>query len=326
MTQGENFRAHMKAVNRTSGSNEPHLSEAQMIAYYRGEMSAAEHETAESHLVRCEQCVALFRSSRDFLEPASAGETKVTAAETDEAWQSLLPLLQNEPQTKASSSESTVVTGDFQRGRVKPLSRVTLALAASLLLSLGGVGWLVWRVAQERQVHRQSQELARQTENKQRELEQRLAQLEQSGGDQLKRERELRLAAEAERDQLQDQLASNQVARQDVPVYIARLTSERAGDSEVKLHLNTVAPTLSLRLLISKPYEFPEYAIELIDERGQLVRRISKVRPSGDAGALSVRLNRATLRAGKYRLRLFGRRGTTEQHLGDYVLLVTVGR
>lgn len=325
MTQGADFRVYMKAINRTSGGNGPHLSEARMIAYYRGEMSAAEHGAAEAHLIGCEECVALFRSARDFLEPVSAEDKEVTAAETDEAWQSLLQRVEIHDSKTAGRTPGTVVSHDFMRARER-ISAATLALAASLVLSLGAAGWFIWRMSQERQSRQQSQELARQSENRQRELEKRVAQLEQSGGEQLKQERDLRLAAEAERDELQDQLAANQLARQDVPVYTARLTSERAGDTEANLHLNTVAPTLRLQLMISKPYEFPEYAIELFDEGGQMVRRISKVRPTGNAGALSVRLNRATLRAGKYKLRLFGRRGKTEQQLGDHVLSVTVGR
>jgi hypothetical protein len=317
MRQEEEFRAYMKVVNRTS-SNEPHLNEAQLIAYYRGEMSGADHEAAQAHLVGCQQCVALFRSVRDFLEPVSAEENEITDAETNEAWQSLSQRL------KIQGRTDTVVTShDFTRARNKRVSIVSLALAASLFLSLGATGWLSWRVAQER---RQSQELATQSENKQRELEQRLAQLEQSGNDQIKHERELRLAAESERDQLQHQLATQPQAEQDVPVYIARLTSERGTGEEVKLHLTSAAPALKLQLMIGKPYEFPEYAIELFDERGQIIRRITKVRPSGNAGALSVRLNRTTFQAGKYRLRLFGRRETAEQQLGDYVLAVTVER
>ena len=315
MTQKENFRDYMKGINRTSSDNEPHLSETQMMAYYRDELSAAEHEAAQAHLVSCDECVTLFRSVRDFLEPSSAEEKEITDAETNEAWQSLSQRL------NFKRSDNIVVQHDFTRTRDKRSSVVPLALAASLLLSLGATGWLAWRVAQER---RQSQEVARVSETKQRELEQQLAQLQQTGTDQLNRERDLRLAAESERDQLQNQLDTQQQTQQPIPEYRARLTSERGAGEEVKLHITTAAPAIKLQLLIAKPYEFTEYAIELFDERGQKVRRITK--PSGNAGALSVRLNRATLHAGKYKLRLFGRRGTTEEQLGDYTLSVTIGR
>jgi len=46
-----------------------------------------------------------------------------------------------------------------------------------------------------------------------------------------------------------------------------------------------------LRLFRNKPYEFPQYTIELIDERGRVVREISRLRPADADGALSVLLN-----------------------------------
>ncbi|MEK6281812.1 MAG: zf-HC2 domain-containing protein [Acidobacteriota bacterium] len=318
----------MKAANRTSGNHEDqHLGEERMIAYCLGEMSAVEHEAAEAHLVGCEQCIALFRNARDFLEPARTNEEEVTATETNEAWRSLLERVQVEASTSTRSRETTVVTGDFHRPRDKKfLSRVTLALAASLLISFGALGWLTWRYRQERESRRQSQEAAMQLESRQRELEQRLAQVEQSGGDQLKRERDQRLAAETKRDQLQAQLAAAQQAWQNVPVYTARLSSERGAEDDLRLHFTTAAQAMLLRLFINKPYEFPEYAIELFDQRAEMVREISGLRPTGDDGALSFRLDRATLSAGKYRLRLFGQRGKEKKQLGEYGLSVTVGR
>jgi hypothetical protein len=312
MTHRDEFRAYMKAANRTSSSNgDGHLTEAQVIAYCRDEMPAAEHETAEAHLVSCEQCIALFRNARDFLEPARDDEKEITAAETGEAWQSLWQRVQSEA--------PAVVPVDFRRTRDKrKLSYVTLALAASLLISFGALTWLAWRLLSERQSRQQSQEIAMQLENRQRELEQQLSQLKQNGSEQLKQERDQRLAAEAERDRLQARLSQQGV--QEVPVYTARLSSERGAEDDVRLRFPGVTKAARLRLLISKPYEFPEYAIELTDESGRTVLKTSGLRPTGDVGALSLRVNR--LNAGKYRLRLFG--GKERKQLGEYG--VTVAR
>lgn len=328
MTHREEFRACMKAANPTSGNyGDSHLSEAQMLVYCRGEISAAEREAAEAHLVGCEQCISLFRNARDFLEPARADEAEVTALEASHAWQMLLE------RVKAAASETTdgarpnIARGDFQRPREKRFfsaARVTFALAASLLIFLGALGWLTWRLWQEQQSRRQSQEVAAQLESKQRELEERLSQLEQSGGDQLKREREERLAAEAKRDQLQTQLAAVERSWQNIPVYSATLSSERGAEDDLQLHFTAGAQAALLRLFRNKPYEFPEYAIELFDQRGELVREISGLRPTGDDGALSVLLHRATLNAGKYKLRLFGQQGQAKKQLGEYGLSVTV--
>lgn len=306
MTNGEEFRDYMKAANRTSGSNDDrHLTEAQVIAFCRDEMSAAEHEAAEAHLVWCEQCIALFRNARDFLEPAGDDE-EITATETGEAWGSLWQRVQSE-------GAPAVVPVDFQRARNKrSLSPVTLALAASLLISFAALGWVTWRLLSERQSRQQSQEIAMQLESRQRELEQRLSQVEQQGSEQLKQEREQRHAAEEERDRLQERLS--QQGGQNVPVYTAILSSERGAEDDVRLRFPGATKAARLKLLISKPYEFPEYAIELADESGRIVSKTSGLRPTGDDGALSLRVNR--LNAGKYKLRLFG--GKEKTQLGEY--------
>ena len=325
MTHREEFRAYMKAANRTSGSNDDsHLSEAQVIAYCRDEMSAAEHEAAQTHLVNCEQCVTLFRNARDFLDPPRDDEEQVTATETNDAWRSFSQRMQIQASTSMEAAEGAIVSVDFQRRRYqKNLSRLSLALAASLLITLGALGLQTWRLWREQQSRQQSQETVMQIERKQRELEQRLAQLEQSGGDQLKQEREQRLAAEAERDKLQARLDAIQPGSpENIPVYTARLSSERGAEDEVRVRFIGGTKVARLKLLISKPYEFPEYTIQLLDSSGRIVREISELRPSRSDGALSFLVNRSTLSTGKYKLRMFG--GKAKNQLGEYSVSVTV--
>src|ERR1041384_3411659 len=87
MTRNEQFRLYMKAANETSGKHGDHLNEAQMLAYCRGLIPTAEREAAESHIVECEQCITLFRSARDFLEPGFENEV-IDKAEMNLTWQS----------------------------------------------------------------------------------------------------------------------------------------------------------------------------------------------------------------------------------------------
>lgn len=322
MKRREDFRSYMKAVNRTSGSNDDrHLTEAQVIAYCRGEMSPAEHELAEAHLVSCEPCLTLFRNARDFVEPARDDEEEISAAETDAAWATLWREVQGNASTDVPEGKTaTVVAGNFDRSRDKTLlARATLPLAASLLISLGLLGWQTWRFFSERRSRQQSQEIAAQLQNRQRELEQRLTQLEQSGGEQLQQERDQRRAAEAERDELQARLS--QLGHEDVPVYTARLSSERGAEDDVRVRFGGATKAARLRLLISKPYEFSEYAIEFVDGSGRVVTKASGVRPSDDDGALGLRINRSAFSTGKYLLRLFG--GKERKPLGEYGVSVT---
>lgn len=322
MTQRQEFRAYMKAAN--GSHDDRHLTEAQIIAYCRNEMSEAEHEAAETHLVWCEQCIAVFRSARDFLESAHDDEQEIAAAETDEAWRSLWREVQGGTSTDVPAGETaTVVAADFHRARdKKDLSRAGLALAAGLAVSLLALGWQTWRLLSERRSRQQSQEIAMVLENKQRELEQRLSQVEQDGREQLKQERDQRLTAEAERDQLQDRLS--QQSSEHVPVFSATLSSERGAQDDVRIRFSGATRAARLKLFISKPYEFPAYAIELAAESGRIVTRTSGVRPSGQDGALFLRVNRAPLSSGRYKLRLFG--GRERKPLGEYGVSVTVGR
>ncbi|HSE18704.1 MAG TPA: hypothetical protein VLB46_16730 [Pyrinomonadaceae bacterium] len=318
MKHREEFRAYMKAANRTSDNNdEAHLSEAQVIAYCRNEMPAAEREAAEAHLVYCEQCIALFRNAHDFLDPARDDEQEITAAETDDAWRSLWPQVQPEAST-------SVVSGDFQRGREKKISSfVPLALAASLLISLGALGWQTWRYLNERQSRRQSEEIATRLETRERELEQRLKELEQNGNNELQQEREQRRAAEAARDDLLARLSEQ--GREDiVPVFRATLSSERGSADDVRVRFTSATKSARLRLLINKPYEFPVYTIEIADHNGRVVSKSSELRPTGDDGALSLLVNRSAFSTGGYKLRLFS--GTEKKQLGEFGMSVTVDR
>jgi len=226
---------------------------------------------------------------------------------------------------EAPTDDKTVAAGNFQRPRdLKVLSRVTLALAAGLLITFGLLAWQTWRLSRERESQRQLQELTAQSENNKHELEQRLAQLEQSRADQLKRERDERLAAEAERDQLLAQLQTSPQLVEYVPVYSFRLSSERGADTGLQLRFPRSVKTARLRLFINKPYEFERFAVEFVDSNGKTVQTVAGVRPAGDEGALTLRVNRATFSAGNYRMRLFGRRGETRQLLGDYGMSVTM--
>jgi hypothetical protein len=91
----------------------------------------------------------------------------------------------------------------------------------------------------------------------------------------------------------------------------------------VQIRFSGATRAARLKLLISKPYEFPQYAVELSDESGKVVLKTSGLRPTGDDGALSLRISQS-LSSGKYKLRLFG--GKEKKPLGEYGVSVSVGR
>lgn len=322
MTPGEEFRTYMKATSSGLGNDDRHLNETEMIAFCRGEMAEVERDAAREHLAVCDYCIGLFRSVRDFFEPADANDEEVTANQTSDAWQSLWQRVQTaSPKTVAGASPIDSQT-EFQRRRDKKFFsdwRVTYAMAASLLISFGVLGFLGWRLWQERQSRQQS---AMQLENRQRELEQRLSQLEQTSKA-LEQEREQRRAAEAERDQLQSLLASVQPERVVIPVFPFTLSSERGSGEDLNLSFKKDVQAVRLKLFQSKPYAFAQYAVELVDGNGNVVQGASRLRPAPADGALFVLLKRTSFGPGNYKLRLFGLQGKTRQQLGEYGVNVT---
>jgi hypothetical protein len=142
MTPREEFRAYMKTANRTSGNyDDGHLSEAQMIAFCRGEIGAADRETAEAHLVGCEQCGALFRNARDFLDPTREDEEEVGKPDITEAWRSLWARARTEAPPNAGA---IVAQADFQSPKARKPSfdwrvawwRPVLAFAVLALIAV----------------------------------------------------------------------------------------------------------------------------------------------------------------------------------------------
>ena len=322
MTSGEEFRTYMKATSSGRGNDDRHLNETEMIAFCRGEMAEVERDAAREHLAVCDYCVGLFRSVRDFLEPAGTNDEEVTANQTSDVWQSLWQRVQTtSPKTVAGAGAIERET-EFQRRRDKKFFfdwRVTYAMAASLLISFGMLGLLGWRLWQERQSRQQSEQTAMQLENKQRELEQRLSQLEQTSKA-LDQEREQRRAAEAELER--SLLASVQPERV-IPVFPFTLSSERGSGEDLNLNFKKDVQAVWLKLFQSKPYAFTKYAVELVDGNGRVVQRASRLGPAAADGALFVLLKRTSFGPGNYKLRLFGLQGKTRQQLGEYGVNVT---
>lgn len=327
MTDGQEFRTYMKATNRGFGSNDDHhLNQTEMIAFCRDEMAEAERDAARDHLAVCDYCIGLFRSVRDFLEPADANDEEVTTNQTSDAWQSLWQRVQTAPPKTVADASPIERQTEFQRRRDKTFFsdwRVTYAMAASLLISFGALGMLGWRLGQERQSRQQSEQTGRQLESKQRELEQRLSQLEQTSKA-LDQEREQRQAAEAERDHLQSLLATVQPERVVIPVYPFTLSAERGSGEDLNLSFKKDVQAVRLKLFQSKPFAFEHYAVELVDGNGRVAQGASQLPPAPADGALFVLLKRTSFNPGKYKLRLFGLQENTRQQLGEYGVNVTV--
>ncbi len=318
-----------------------HPSAQQVAAWLSGASSVAERPGLEQHFIQCAECRAQMAMSGQARQPDGAlqqspefaGLLQLGKQAAQQAWQQRA-FAETAPQTPPHDVEPRRQWWKiWTRGQAaEPQregffdSRGTLALATLLLLSFGLLSLLAWQLWRERQEKAQAQQMAAQYDDSRKALAQRLSQLEQAGGAQLEQEREKRVAAETLAEQLKTQLNASQAAQQNIPIYERRLSAEKGAGDELSLSLPAHTQAFTLKLLKSKPYEFPAYALEIIDQRGQTVRALTGLKPVGDEGTLNLMLNRTALAAGKYQLRLYGQRGKARQRIGQYELAVSYSR
>ncbi len=331
-----------ETMNYQTPEGNDHPSAQQVAAWLSGASSVAERPGLEQHFIQCAECRAQMAMSGQARQPDGAlqqspefaGLLQLGEQAARQAWQERRAFAEAAPQPPPRDVEPHRQWWKlWTRGpAVEPQragffgSRSAFAFATLLLLSFGLLSLLAWQLWRERQEKAQAQQLAAQYDESRKELAQRLSQLEQAGGAQLEQERAKLVAAETLAEQLKTQLNASQAAQQNIPIYERRLSAEKGTGDELRLSLPAHTQAFTLKLFKSKPYEFPEYGLEIIDQRGQRVQELSGLRPVGDEGTLNLTLNRATLAAGKYQLRLFGQRGKARQKIGQYELAVSYSR
>jgi hypothetical protein len=284
-----------------------HLSNDEMMAFCQERMAAAEREAARPHILHCDECLQLFKDVNDFCEPRREDEVGIGELEVRRAWKELWPQVQD-------------MIGPPRRKF--PRATWLMSAAAGLLLMLGMSTGFVLR---EKQKKEQAQRQIAQMQNEQSKLEARLGQVERNASDQLKQEREQRAQAEARAQALQNRLNDLQQARQNIPIYARTLSSEKGGGDDWQLSIPGTPKTFLLSLTRSKPYEFPEYSIVLLDQQGRSVAERQGLKPVG-SGYLSFALSRSEAPAGKYSLLLYGHRGKSKRRLGEYELSLSFSR
>src|SRR5215475_14635335 len=134
MGQNSELRRYMKAITRESAERlGRHLSQGELIAYWQNSMAAPEREAAQSHLLHCDQCLALFRDVNDFFEPRRADETEMSEFEAHRAWRDLRRRLHDAEVIAAPTTQSST-------GRSRFKLRLATAIAAGLMIAVTLVG------------------------------------------------------------------------------------------------------------------------------------------------------------------------------------------
>ncbi|HZS04993.1 MAG TPA: hypothetical protein VFD58_09180 [Blastocatellia bacterium] len=201
-------------------------------------------------------------------------------------------------------------------------SRAVLLLAACFILALVLVGTLALRLRRQSQETERARNEVAQLQNREKELQSRLGELEQARAELLKTEREKSDKLEAERNDLKNQVAELQKSQLNIPVYSKLLTEERGTGEPLMVIVPPAARSVMLRLRISKPNEYPQYLVELIDAQGNTVREAAGLKPVDD-GTLNLIIPRSALGEGKYLVRVHGQRGKVQSKVAEDDLLLT---
>jgi len=315
MNRNQELRIYMKAARaKFNDGSGRHLSEEEMIAYCREPMAAAEREEARLHILQCDHCLQLFRDVSDFFEPRREDEEEIDQLQIRRAWNDFWPRARTERNSASRIVESV---------RRMSFPRAAWPLAAGLLITLAPATVFVWR---ERDERRQAQLQVAQLQTRQQDLEARLSQAERTAGNQIEQERERRAEAEARVKELQIRLDGLRQSQQNIPVYSIVSASIRGQKEDSLVNITPTTRTFILSLDVYNPNEFPEYVVEMFDQRGQRVKEISRLRPVGAGKTLNLTLDRESLMEGKYLLRLSGRRGGTKKKLEEYGLSLSFSR
>jgi len=301
MRQNSELRRYMKAISEESAERlGRHLSRDELIAYWQSEMTAPEREAAQTHLLSCDQCLALFRDVNDFFEPRREDETGMNELEAHRAWRDLRQRLHNAEVIAAPPAQSST-------GRPRFKLRPAPAIAAGLLIAVTLLGFWALRLRQE------NQKLVVQTRTLQRELQARLTQIDNAGQQQTEEARKLRERLES----LEKQLASLNQPQTSISEHELVLVSEaRGSDSPFEVNVPPYARSYVLKVMLDKPEEFPSYVVEIVDRQNRTVWKSERLNPGPD-GSLIIGFQRAFLSEGKYHLRLFGWKGNTTRRAGE---------
>jgi hypothetical protein len=279
-----------------------------------GELRRSEREMIADHLMACSDCAEEYRVLREL--KLWAERVAVSAYERESAMESV---------SAPPGEEARVVPHQLDRadraGRASWARRLagifsagfeTYAIAAVLLVvSFACVAWVI-------SMKRENARMASR-------LNEQLASRDQASQSLTDARRELEAAARrAEQQQTEiaelrhsvDDLSQPQV---NVPITDLEQQSNRGGDVATTVTAPVGANIFTLILHVSDVPSFPDFALEVIDGRGQRLMRAQSLRKS-QLNTFTVALPRRLLPAGRYRLKLYGLRPGHGEVVAEYLM------
>jgi len=279
-----------------------------------GGLSQSEREVIADHLMACSDCAEEYRILRE-LKPW-AERAAVSAYERESAIKSVSAPPGKEarvvPRQSGLASRAGWASSARRLAGIFSAGFQTYSIAAALLLvSLACVAWVI--------------SLKRENARMAARLNEQLASRDQASQSLTDARRELEAAARrAEQQQTEiaelrrsvDDLSQPQV---NVPITdLEQQANRRGGDGATTVTAPVGANIFTLILHVADGPSFPDYALEVIDGRGQRLMRARSLRKS-QLNTFTVALPRRLLPAGRYHLKLYGLRSGHGEVVGEVV-------
>jgi len=316
-----------------------HATIEELIAYHSGEVSAEEKKRLQEHLVWCQECLELLLDWAAWIEAGQEKAPPVSEAEVAAAWQSLLARIQRWDAEVAAAGQTreTPIPAEEkiglppsawrQRlGRLFTPAGIPYAVAASLLiLSLALGAWnVLLRQENQRQAARLNEEraardrvIAAATEQ----IEEARQQLEETARRSRQYETEI-----AELSKAVDELSQPQI---NVPIEDLQprevIRGQGQGSTVQTIEVPSGANLFALILNVVDQESYPDYALEILDQRGKQVWREDGLQP-GPVNNFTVALPRRLFPAGGYRIKLYGLRAGRRHLVEEYAVRIQYQR
>lgn len=284
-----------------------HLDSETLVAYHSKQLSADESSRTQDHLVTCRECTSLLLDLAELCAPEEAEPSRPSQAESEAGWARLQPLFQTAPQAPLSL---------FQRIRelVFPLRSIHALAALSLVLSLSLAFWIM-------SLKRENQELLAQVSQRQNardaEAAKEIEEAQRQRDEARAQARQLEEQADRSRREI-DELTKPQLNAPIIDLPLGETRSQGASRPVIEIPAGAARFTVVIPAPASER-NYPDYAIEILNQSGAPVVNERGLRPDPESG-FTITLPRRLFPAGEYRFNVYGLgRGGRVRVSGDIV-------
>lgn len=288
-----------------------HPSHEQLIGYFAGKLSEAAHESLQSHLVDCDQCLEVFQDVRDFFEIHREDDEVITEGRFS-AWTALWRRICEE------AAEHVHRLNLAPKWRMNAVTGAAIAAMLLVVLALG-----IWVLRQRSQEQNLTAQLAR--------IRQENAELQTNQQNLAARTKEL----EEQNLQLQERARtaqsgtpeSNTVSKPELnppiyDLYPRDFTQRSGGQNEVnRIKVPVSANSIILILNGEGLAGASNYGVEIVNDQGKSIWRARGLIKS-QLGNLTLKIDRSFIGPGTYRLKLYGPESWSAKALAEYVMRV----